>query len=125
MANQKIHTKMAPAALGAYSQAVVCGETIYLSGQLGIDPTTNTLPSSFIEQAQQALLNVEAILIAAGHTRNNIVKLTIFLADIKNFELLNNDLDAFFEGDFPARSLIEASALPKNALIEIDAIAAI
>ena len=124
MANLKIQTKFAPAALGAYSQAVRAGSSVYISGQLGLEPGSNFLSPNFVDQATQALKNIEAILKEADSRLDNVVKFTIFMTDLSNFEDLNELMRKLFINDyFPARSVVEASRLPKNALIEIDAIA--
>ena len=124
MANQTIQTKLAPAALGAYSQGIKAGATVYVSGQLGLSESSSALPSTFSEQARQAFLNIESILKEVGLTRHDVVKLTVFLSDLNNFSELNNLMESLFmSGSFPARSVIQASRLPKDALIEIDAIA--
>ncbi len=124
MANLKIQTKFAPAALGAYSQAVRAGSSVYISGQLGLEPGSNFLSPNFVDQATQAFKNIEAILKEADIRLDNVVKFTIFMTDLSNFEDLNELMRKLFINDyFPARSVVEASRLPKNALIEIDAIA--
>ena len=124
MANLKIQTKSAPAALGAYSQAVRAGSSVYISGQLGLEPGSNFLSPNFVDQATQALKNIEAILKEADSRLDNVVKFTIFMTDLSNFEDLNELMRKLFINDyFPARSVVEVSRLPKNALIEIDAIA--
>lgn len=124
MANLKIQAKSAPAALGAYSQAVRAGSSVYISGQLGLEPGSNFLSPNFVDQATQALKNIEAILKEADSRLDNVVKFTIFMTDLSNFEDLNELMRKLFINDyFPARSVVEASRLPKNALIEIDAIA--
>ena len=124
MANQTIQSKLAPTALGAYSQGIQAGETVYVSGQLGLSANSSVLPSTFSEQAHQAFLNIESILKEVGLTRTNIVKFTVFVSDLNDFSELNTIMASLFmSGALPARSVIQASRLPKDALIEIDAIA--
>ncbi|MEJ6650402.1 MAG: Rid family detoxifying hydrolase [Burkholderiales bacterium] len=124
MANQTIQSKLAPTALGAYSQGIQAGETVYVSGQLGLSANSSVLPSTFSEQAHQAFLNIESILKEVGLTRTNIVKFTVFVSDLNDFSELNKIMASLFmSGALPARSVIQASRLPKDALIEIDAIA--
>ncbi|MDA0237440.1 MAG: Rid family detoxifying hydrolase [Proteobacteria bacterium] len=124
MANQTIQTKLAPAALGAYSQGIKAGETIYVSGQLGLSANSSVLPSTFSEQARQAFLNIESILKEAGLKLHDVVKFTVFLSDLNDFSELNKLMESLFMScALPARSVIQVSRLPKDALIEIDAIA--
>ena len=118
-----IYSKLAPAAVGTYSQGVSFDNLIYTSGQIPLDPKTNTVVSpKFEDQINQVLLNIEQVLIAAGSNKNNILKLTVYLTDLLNFDKLNNAFELFFDSDFPARSVVEVSALPKNVLVEIEAI---
>jgi 2-iminobutanoate/2-iminopropanoate deaminase len=100
------------------------GATVYVSGQLGLSEPSGELPLTFSEQARQAFLNIESILKEAGLTRHDVVKFTVFLSDLNNFSELNILMESLFmSGSFPARSVIQATRLPKDALIEIDAIA--
>ncbi len=124
MANLKIHTKSAPAALGAYSQAVRTGSNVYISGQLGLEPGSDVLATNFVDQARQAFKNIEVILEETDGRLNNVVKFTVFMTDLSDFKDLNELMGELFINDyFPARSVVEVSRLPKDALIEIDAIA--
>jgi reactive intermediate/imine deaminase len=103
---------------------VRAGSSVYISGQLGLEPGSNFLSPNFVGQATQAFKNIEAILKEADIRLDNVVKFTIFMTDLSNFEDLNELMGKLFINDyFPARSVVEASRLPKNALIEIDAIA--
>jgi reactive intermediate/imine deaminase len=120
---QSIHTDSAPAAIGPYSQAIRSGNTIYFSGQIPLDPLTMTLVSDdFGKQARQVMLNLQAVSKAAGGDVNAIVKLTIYLTSLTNFAVLNEVMQEFFTPPYPARTTIEISALPKAALVEIDAV---
>jgi 2-iminobutanoate/2-iminopropanoate deaminase len=118
-----IQTNKAPAAIGPYSQAVRADNMLFISGQLGIDPQTGLLLDTIASQAQQALKNLQEVLFEAKMTNSNVVKTTIFLQDLKDFQTVNEIYSEFFKEHKPARSTIEVSALPKSALIEIEAIA--
>jgi 2-iminobutanoate/2-iminopropanoate deaminase len=121
---QTVSTPNAPAAIGPYSQAVRAGQTVYLSGQLGIDPSTGEFAANDAAgQAAQAFLNIGAILKEAGLGYENIVKTTAFLADMSDFVKINEIYVKFFQNPFPARSAVAVKTLPKNALVEIEAIA--
>lgn len=119
-----IATKNAPAAIGPYSQAVQVGNMLFASGQLGLDPETGDFPGGVKAQAEQSFRNVKAILDAAGFSMDNIVKTTVFLADMADFTTVNEVYAAQFGGDFPARSAVAVKTLPKNALVEVEFIAA-
>jgi 2-iminobutanoate/2-iminopropanoate deaminase len=119
-----IATTKAPAAIGPYSQAIEAGGFLYISGQLPIDAATGTMPGDIGEQARTSLQNIEYILQEAGLTRNDVVKTTIFLKNLADFDTVNKVYGDFFEGTlFPARSTIEVSRLPRDASIEIEAVA--
>ncbi|MBQ9641676.1 MAG: RidA family protein [Bacteroidaceae bacterium] len=119
-----ISTPKAPAAIGPYSQAINAGETVYVSGQLPIDPATGTWPQGGIQaEARQSLTNIKNILAEAGLTMKNVAKVTVLLADIQNFAAVNEVYAEFFEAPYPARSAFAVAALPKGANIEIEAIA--
>lgn len=114
----------APAALGPYSHAVAAGDLLFTSGQLGMDPATGKLAGEAIEaQTEQALNNLEAVLAANGMTFANVVKTTIFLADLSDFATVNGIYATRFPSDPPARSCFQVAALPAGAKIEIEAIA--
>ena len=120
-----ISTAKAPAAIGPYSQATDLGSLVITSGQLPIDPATGAFPEGIKEQTKQSLTNVKAILEAAGLTMDSVVKTTVFLSDMNNFAAMNEVYATFFgEGGFPARSAVEVARLPKDALVEIEVIAA-
>jgi len=118
-----IHTNHAPGAIGAYSQAVQAGDTVYLSGQIPLDPVSMTLVSPvFSEQAKQVFNNLRAVCEAAGSSLDDIVKLSIYLTDLGNFPQVNEVMQEYFNKPYPARATIQVSALPLAAQIEIDAI---
>ena len=120
-----IASENAPAALGPYSAGIAAGNLAFLSGQLGLDPSTGELADGAVAQAEQALKNIEALLTAAGATFGNVVKTTVFLADIADFNAVNEVYGAHFTEPFPARSAVQVAALPKGALVEIECIVAL
>jgi 2-iminobutanoate/2-iminopropanoate deaminase len=121
-----IHTEKAPAAIGPYSQAVDSGAgLVFVSGQLPIDPATGAFPEGGVaEQTRQSLTNARAILQAAGLDLKNVVKTTVFLANMADFGAMNEVYAQFFAAPFPARSAVAVKDLPKGALVEIECIAA-
>jgi len=121
-----INTEKAPAAIGPYSQAIDSGVgIIFVSGQLPIDPATGAFPEGGIkEQTRQSLTNAQAILEAAGLGLSNVVKTTVFLADMGDFAAMNEVYAQFFSAPFPARSAVAVKTLPKGALVEVECIAA-
>ncbi|GAB1359095.1 RidA family protein [Porphyromonadaceae bacterium] len=120
-----ISSPNAPAAIGPYSQAVEINGLIYLSGQLPVDPTTGEIVRGGVsEQTKQIFQNIKAILSEVGCTTSNIVKTTVFLSDMSLFGEMNAVYAEQFDGDFPARSTIAVKGLPKNALVEIEAVVA-
>ncbi len=124
MSNTAIHTDCAPAAIGPYSQAIQAGNTIYVSGQLPIDPATGEFAGSDIaSQTRQSLTNLKHILKAAGTDLSSVVKTTVLLADIKDFGAMNEVYAEFFSAPFPARAAFQVACLPKNALVEIECVA--
>lgn len=119
-----IATTNAPAAIGPYSQAVQVGNMLFASGQLGIDPATgNFVEGAVKEQTIQAFKNVKAILAEAGYDIDDLVKTTVFLADMADFGAMNEIYASQFEGTFPARSAVAVKTLPKNGLVEIEVVA--
>ena len=119
-----IETKNAPGAIGPYSQAIEAGNLVFTSGQLPIDPSTGSFAEGGIkEQTRQSLLNVEAILKAAGLTMSPVVKTTVFLSDMDNFAAMNSIYAEFFTIPYPARSAVAVKTLPKGALVEIEVVA--
>lgn len=123
MKRETISAKNAPAAVGPYVHAVKTGDVVYTSGQLGLDPVSGTLPEGVEAQAEQAIKNLEAVLKAAGLGLKDVVKTTVFLADINDFTAINAIYAKYFIGEAPARSCVQAAALPKGGLFEIEAIA--
>ena len=119
-----IHTEHAPAAIGPYSQAVKAGNTIYVSGQLPIDPATGAFAGEDIaSQTRQSLTNIKNILEAAGTDMSSVVKTTVLLADISEFAAMNEVYGQFFAEPYPARAAFQVAAVPKGALVEIEAVA--
>ena len=124
MSKIAIHTDHAPAAIGPYSQAIQAGNTIYVSGQLPIDPATGAFAGEEIPaQTRQSLTNIKAILAEAGADMSNVVKTTVLLANMADFAAMNAVYAEFFTAPFPARAAFQAAALPKNALVEIECVA--
>ena len=124
MSNIAIHTDKAPAAIGPYSQAIQAGNTIYVSGQLPIDPATGAFAGEDITaQTRQSLTNIKAILAEAGADMSNVVKTTVLLANMADFAAMNAVYAEFFTAPFPARAAFQAAALRKNALVEIECVA--
>jgi 2-iminobutanoate/2-iminopropanoate deaminase len=121
-----IATEQAPAAVGPYSQAIQAGDLIFTAGQLGIDPATDAFAGKDVaSQTRQAMENIAAILTAAGTTLDQIVKTTIFVADMGDFQTVNAVYAEFFASDPPARSTVEVSALPLGGRVEIEVIAVV
>ena len=120
-----LSTKKAPAAIGTYSQCVALDNLIFTSGQIGIDPSTGTIMQGGIEaETKQVLENIESVLIEGGVDRSSIVKLTVYLKDFTDFPVINNQFKEFFiDCTYPARSTVEVSKLPMDAMVEIDCIA--
>ena len=127
MSTQVIHTDLAPAAIGPYSQAAsinlaTADKMIFCSGQIGLDPVTGQLRDGFEAQVDQALANLQAVIAAAGGSLGGIVKLTLFLTDLANFSAVNSKMQALLPQPYPARSTVGVASLPKGALFEIEAI---
>jgi len=120
---QAVSSSNAPAAIGPYSQAIVADGTVYCAGQIGLDPATGELAEGLEAQAERALRNLTAVLDAAGATLADVVKTTIFLADMGDFATVNAIYATFMPDPPPARSTVAVSGLPKGALVEIEAIA--
>lgn len=124
MSNNAIHTSAAPAAIGPYSQGIAAGNQAFISGQLPIDPATGNFPGEdIVSQTRQSLTNLKAILEANGMTMGDVVKTTVLLADINEFTAMNQVYGEFFAEPYPARAAFQVAALPKNARVEIEAIA--
>jgi reactive intermediate/imine deaminase len=122
MSKHAISSPDAPAALGPYSQAIRAGHTVYLSGQLGLDPATGTLAAGIEAQAHQVFRNLRAVAIAAGGQLDHMVKLTILMQDLADFAKVNEIMSEYFSQPYPARATYQVAALPRAALIEIEGI---
>jgi len=122
MPKQVIHSNAAPKAIGPYSQAVRCGKTVYLAGQIGLDPATMELATGLDAQARRVFENLKAVAQAAGGDLNDIVRLTIYLIDLGDFGRVNEIMAACFAAPYPARATLGVASLPRGALVEIDAI---
>lgn len=123
MAKTIIHTPLAPIAIGTYSQAVKVDHTVYLSGQIPLDPATMTLvPGDMRVQITQVFENLRAVAVTAGGDLADIVKLNIFLTDLNHFPLVNEVMGEYFAEPYPARAVVGVTALPKNAAVEMDGI---
>lgn len=123
MPKQPISTSAAPAAIGPYSQAVRVGDTVWLSGQIPLDPATmRVVDGPFENQARQVFTNLAAVIGAAGARSDDVVKVNVYVVDLANFDIVNTVMSEFFDEPYPARAAVEVSALPKGALIEVEAI---
>jgi 2-iminobutanoate/2-iminopropanoate deaminase len=120
---EAISTNKAPGAIGPYSQAIKSGDTLYVSGQIPVNPETGEIKDTIEEQAKQSLENLKNILAANGMTTDNVVKTTVFITDLNDFAKVNEIYASFFKSPFPARSCIEISKIPKGCKIEIECIA--
>ena len=123
MTRQAIQTAEAPAAIGPYSQAVRTGRTLWLSGQIGLDPTTTQLVTGIEAQTHQVFLNIRAVVQAAGASLGDIVRLSILLADLDDFAKVNEIMATYFQQPYPARSTYQVAGLPRGARIEVEATA--
>lgn len=123
MSRRIIHTDAAPAAIGTYSQAVACGNTVYLSGQIPLNPETMSLVNATIEdEIHQVFRNLKAVCEAAGGSLNGIAKLNVFLTDLAHFTRVNEIMSNYFEAPYPARAAIGVASLPRGARVEADGI---
>ncbi|MBR5557436.1 MAG: RidA family protein [Acinetobacter sp.] len=122
MPRQVIHTENAPAAIGTYSQAILTGNTLYLSGQIGLDPYSMELVVGIEAQIRRVFDNLKAVCEAAGGTLADIAKLNIFLTDLGHFQLVNQIMGEYFAQPYPARAALGVASLPKDALVEMDGI---
>lgn len=125
MPKRIVLTDAAPAPVGPYSQAVAAGGLVFVAGQIPIDPATGEMPEGIADQARRALLNVEAVLAAAGASLADVVKSTVFLQNLDDFAAMNAVYGEFFAAQPPARACVEVARLPKGALVEIEAIAVV
>ena len=119
---REIRSKSAPSPVGPYSQGIEAG-SVYCAGQIGIDPQTGSLEAGVVAQTDRALKNLEAVLAAAGLGMKNVVRTTVFLSDIGEFPQMNEEYAKHFSAPYPARSTVQAAALPRGARVEIDAVA--
>ena len=122
MSKTVIHSDNAPAAIGTYSQAIKAGNTVYMSGQIPLDPKSMELVEGFEAQTVQVFENLKAVAEAAGGSLKDIVKLNIFLTDLGNFATVNEVMSRYFQQPYPARAAIGIAALPKDAQVEMDAV---
>lgn len=118
-----ISTDKAPAAIGPYSQAIEVNGMVYTSGIIPVDPATGNIPEGSKEQAKQALTNLSNLLLAAGTSMDNVIKTTVFIKEMNDFVAINEVYATYFTGAFPARSCVEVARLPKDVMLEIEAIA--
>ena len=124
MKRERIATSQGPSAIGPYSQAIVAGDFVYVSGQIPLDPARGALVEGTItEQTDRVMLNLKGILEAAGSGLDRIVKTTVYLADLNDFDEMNRAYGKYFTGDPPARATVQVARLPKGARLEIDAVA--
>ena len=123
MSSTSLATEKAPAAIGPYSQGIKSNGMVFVSGQLPVNPATGELLTEIAAATRQSLANLAAVLAAGGCTMNQVVKTTVFLSDLNNFTAMNEVYSEFFKTNPPARSTVQVAALPKGAVVEIDAIA--
>ena len=119
---QPIHTAAAPQAIGTYSQAIRCGDSVYLSGQIGLDPATMQLVEGIEAQIHRVFQNLKAVATEAGGSIDHAVKLTVYLTDLSHFARVNEIMSTYFKQPYPARAAIGVASLPRGALIEVDAV---
>ena len=122
MAKQIIQTQGAPAAIGTYSQAVKVGNTVYLSGQIGLDPASMQLVEGIDAQVHRVFTNLKAVVEAAGGSLSDVVKLNIFLTDLSHFTLVDTIMAEYFRQPYPARAEVRVASLPRGALVEADGV---
>ncbi len=122
MSRQIISTRDAPDAIGTYSQAVRAGDTVYLSGQIGLDPATMEMVEGTREQIEQVFRNLAAVAAAAGGSLADVVKLNVYLTDLGNFPLVNEVMAQHFSEPYPARAAVGVAALPKDAQVEVEGV---
>jgi len=122
MLKRAIHTDAAPKAIGPYSQAMHCGDTVYLSGQIGLDPATMELVTGVEPQIRRVFENLKAVATAAGGGLDDVVRLTVYLTDLGNFTRFNEIMASYFTAPYPARATLGVASLPRGAHVEIDAI---
>ncbi|WP_088036719.1 RidA family protein [Evansella clarkii] len=123
MKKEEVSTNQAPGAIGPYSQAVISGDFVYCSGQIGLNPESGEMAEGLESQAEQVFANVRAVLQAAGCTMDDVIKTTVFMKDMNDFAKVNELYGKQFQKPYPARSAVEAARLPKDALVEVEVIA--
>ena len=122
MTKEPIETKKAPQAIGTYSQAIRTGDTVYLSGQIGLDPETMQMAEGIEAQAHRVFQNLRAVAEAAGGRLDDMVKLTVYLTDLVHFPKINEIMAGYFSRPYPARAAVGVAGLPRNAMVEIEAV---
>ena len=122
MTKEPIETKKAPQAIGTYSQAIRTGDTVYLSGQIGLDPETMQMAEGIEAQAHRVFQNLRAVAEAAGGRLDDLVKLTVYLTDLVHFPRMNEIMAGYFSRPYPARAAVGVAGLPRNAMVEIEAV---
>jgi reactive intermediate/imine deaminase len=122
MSKQAIHTADAPKAIGTYSQAVRCGDTVYLAGQIGLDPATMQMTDGIDAQIHRVFKNLQAVAAAAGGTLDDCAKVNVYLTDLGHFAKVNEIMAGYFHEPYPARAAVGIASLPLNALVEVDAV---
>ncbi len=122
MSKQSINTAAAPQAIGTYSQAIRCGNTVYLSGQIGLDPATMQMVEGVETQIHRVFDNLKAVVVEAGGSLDHVVKLTVYLTDLAHFARVNEIMATYFKQPYPARAAIGVASLPRGAQVEVDAI---
>ena len=122
MTKEPIETKKAPQAIGTYSQAIRTGDTVYLSGQIGLDPETMQMAEGIEDQAHRVFQNLRAVAEAAGGRLDEMVKLTVYLTDLVHFPRINEIMAGYFSRPYPARAAVGVAGLPRNAMVEIEAV---
>lgn len=122
MTKEPIETKKAPQAIGTYSQAIRTGNTVYLSGQIGLDPETMQMAEGIEDQAHRVFQNLRAVAEAAGGRLDDMVKLTVYLTDLVHFPRINEIMAGYFSRPYPARAAVGVAGLPRNAMVEIEAV---
>ena len=122
MTKEPIETKKAPQAIGTYSQAIRTGDTVYLSGQIGLDPETMQMAEGIEAQAHRVFQNLKAVAEAAGGRLDEMVKLTVYLTDLVHFPRINEIMAGYFSRPYPARAAVGVAGLPRNAMVEIEAV---
>ena len=119
---QSIHTAAAPQAIGTYSQAVRCGDTVYMSGQIGLDPQTMQMVDGIEAQIVHVFENLKAVAAAAGGSLDDAVRVTVYLTDLAHFARVNEIMATYFREPYPARAAVGVASLPRGALVEVDAV---